>query len=385
MLEATSADVAAAGASGGIPDQQSGPSRKGLHASGPVLRSGTLHVGDGFRLFYEELGAVDGLHAVFLHGGPGAGCSRRMAQLFDPSKYRIVLVDQRGCGKSRRPGTDEDQLAANTTWHLVEDLEALRVHLKIDRWLIGGGSWGTCLALAYASRHADKVSAMVLRAVCLFREEEFDFFLGPGPGARTVCGDAWNRLTDWLPWVNNRTSARIIAAAFRRAALGKDSSLSREDAISKWLQWEMQLMTASEPPEPLTRSQVEQRIGPDELPPPCLTTSSWPNPVAWFLNAVAGNMTVQVLLTMHYVVERGFLLPGFELLDAARLFDFPLEIVHGRKDCVCPAKNARDLAAAVPRANLRITDAGHSQWENENIDAFVDATDRLEALVQAQS
>ena len=128
--------------------------KRSLHKSGDVLSTGTLPVGDGFELYYEEHGHADGIPAVFLHGGPGAGCSRRMAQLFDPAKYRIILFDQRGCGKSTRKDSSsaEEQIDDNTTWHLVSDLEALREHLKIDRWVVAGGSWGTCLALAYASK-----------------------------------------------------------------------------------------------------------------------------------------------------------------------------------------------------------------------------------------
>ena len=140
--------------------------KRSLHKSGDVLSTGTLPVGDGFELYYEEHGHADGIPAVFLHGGPGAGCSRRMAQLFDPAKYRIILFDQRGCGKSTRKDSSsaEEQIDDNTTWHLVSDLEALREHLKIDRWVVAGGSWGTCLALAYASKFRERVLAMALRA-----------------------------------------------------------------------------------------------------------------------------------------------------------------------------------------------------------------------------
>ena len=143
--------------------------KRGLHSAGSVLSTGTLPVGDGYELYYEEHGSRNGIPVVFLHGGPGAGSSRRMAQLFDSERYRIVLFDQRGCGKSSRKDSSnaEEQLEENTTWHLVEDLEALRAHLAIDRWVVCGGSWGTCLALAYASKHPAQVLGMVLRAVPL--------------------------------------------------------------------------------------------------------------------------------------------------------------------------------------------------------------------------
>ena len=140
--------------------------KRGLHSAGSVLSTGTVTVSDGFELYYEEHGSSKGIPVVFLHGGPGAGSSRRMAQLFDSQKYRILLFDQRGCGKSSKKDSSnaEDQLEGNTTWHLVEDLEVLRAHLKIDRWVVCGGSWGTCLALAYASKHPQNVLGMVLRA-----------------------------------------------------------------------------------------------------------------------------------------------------------------------------------------------------------------------------
>ena len=185
--------------------------RRGLYSGGVLLNTGTLPVGDGFELYYEEHGSRDGLPVVFLHGGPGAGCSRQMAKLFDPEKYRVVLFDQRGCGKSTREGstTAAEQLENNTTWHHVDDLEALRTHLEtspelvpplyflffwgpppfafhepgihfsagvlvpakeIDRWVVTGGSWGSCLALAYASKFQDRVLGIVLRAATWSRE-----------------------------------------------------------------------------------------------------------------------------------------------------------------------------------------------------------------------
>eukprot|EP00419_Tripos_fusus_P009434 CAMPEP_0172659978 /NCGR_PEP_ID=MMETSP1074-20121228/3819_1 /TAXON_ID=2916 /ORGANISM="Ceratium fusus, Strain PA161109" /LENGTH=462 /DNA_ID=CAMNT_0013475573 /DNA_START=82 /DNA_END=1466 /DNA_ORIENTATION=+ len=356
---------------------------RALHDAGEVLRAGTLEVGDGFKLYFEEHGVLDGLPAVFLHGGPGAGCSRRMAQLFDLSKYRVVLLDQRGCGKSKRPGDHTAQLHCNTTWHLVEDLEALRDHLQIDKWVVAGGSWGTCLALAYASRHADRVLAMVLRAVCLFREEELGFFLGPGPGARTVDRDAWRNLTDWLPWITNRTSPRIIAAAFRRAVVGEDSAMSPRDAMGKWWQWEAKLITARDPPA-LSRQPLAS-CSDVELPPADPPTGPWQDMLMWLASFFMGNMAVQALLTMHYVAERAFFLPGFELLDAARLFSFPIDVVHGRNDCICPVENAKDLVAVAPSATLHVTDAGHSQWDANNVDAFVRATDHIATCTDIRS
>ena len=148
---------------------------RSLYWSGEVLSTGTLPVGDNFELYYEEHGNPDGIPAVFLHGGPGAGCSRKMAQLFNPNRYRIILFDQRGCGKSKRKDSSsaEEQIEDNTTWHHVSDLEALREHLKIERWVVTGGSWGTCLALAYASKFKDRVLAMALRAAAWMQTSFF--------------------------------------------------------------------------------------------------------------------------------------------------------------------------------------------------------------------
>eukprot|EP00443_Scrippsiella_acuminata_P063904 CAMPEP_0115569962 /NCGR_PEP_ID=MMETSP0271-20121206/105458_1 /TAXON_ID=71861 /ORGANISM="Scrippsiella trochoidea, Strain CCMP3099" /LENGTH=449 /DNA_ID=CAMNT_0003004493 /DNA_START=70 /DNA_END=1419 /DNA_ORIENTATION=+ len=347
-----------------------GPSRsttalaatKQLHSSVPLLSTGTLEVSDGWELYYEEHGSAAGIPVVFLHGGPGAGCSRRMAQLFDPAGYRVVLFDQRGCGKSRRPGDAAAQLEANTTWHLVEDIEALRKHLGIDQWVVAGGSWGTTLALAYASRHQDHILGMVLRAACLFRDEEFDFFLGPGHGARTAAPLAWSKLTSWL------SPAHEIALAFREAALGQDAKMKPQDAVQRWVSWEMTLMSAK-PPTPNEGSGKGASVDPSAG---AASRRREPPTTPW-----AGLHASQALLTMHYVVERGFFPANFALLEEARNFGFPLRIVHGRKDCVCPMKNAKDLAAAAPDADLLLTDGGHSQWDSANIDAFVSATDEL--------
>ncbi|CAE7211030.1 PORA [Symbiodinium microadriaticum] len=322
-------------------------------------------VSDGFDLYYEEHGSPDGIPVVFLHGGPGAGCSRRMAQLFDPEKYRVILFDQRGCGKSSRKDSAnaEDQLEGNTTWHLVEDLEVLRAHLKIDRWVVCGGSWGTCLALAYASKHPACVLGMVLRAVFLFRNEELEYFCGPKGGARSLARGAWDSFAGWLPWAETR-SARAIAAAFRRAALGEDASVSPTDALSKWRAWENHLFAQRAKNLKLQPSKLSS-----DLPEAKVPAKPWPKP---------GKFNVQALLTLHYVAERGFFPEGSELLDSAATFAFPLKLVHGQNDCICPAVNAEDLARAVgPSAELLLTDGGHSQWDAGNIDAFVRATDQV--------
>eukprot|EP00443_Scrippsiella_acuminata_P023371 CAMPEP_0115364430 /NCGR_PEP_ID=MMETSP0270-20121206/103764_1 /TAXON_ID=71861 /ORGANISM="Scrippsiella trochoidea, Strain CCMP3099" /LENGTH=434 /DNA_ID=CAMNT_0002787127 /DNA_START=84 /DNA_END=1387 /DNA_ORIENTATION=+ len=277
--------------------------------------------------------------------------------------WRRVLAPHGAALRPRR-GDAAAQLEANTTWHLVEDIEALRKHLGIDQWVVAGGSWGTTLALAYASRHQDHILGMVLRAACLFRDEEFDFFLGPGHGARTAAPLAWSKLTSWLSPAEVR-SAHEIALAFREAALGQDAKMKPQDAVQRWVSWEMTLMSAK-PPTPNEGSGKGASVDPSAG---AASRRREPPTTPW-----AGLHASQALLTMHYVVERGFFPANFALLEEARNFGFPLRIVHGRKDCVCPMKNAKDLAED---ADLLLTDGGHSQWDSANIDAFVSATDEL--------
>ncbi|CAE8614255.1 unnamed protein product [Polarella glacialis] len=350
---------------------------RGLFPAGDKLRSGMLKVSDGFEIYYEEHGSADGVPAVFLHGGPGAGCSARTAQFFDPKAFRVVLFDQRGCGKSKRPevqGATSAQLDGNTTWRLVEDMELLREHLGISRWVVAGESWGSLLALAYASLHPSRVLGMALGAVCLFREAELEYFIGPCE-AGALCPDAWKRLTDWLPWAaTSQASGRAIAAAFRDAVLGLDRRLSPRDAVSRWLAG-AEALSAAWPREGFQLAACEPQASPgrqSELKAEA-PTEAWPIADQW----LAG----KALLAMHYVAERGFLEEG--LLEAASTFRFPMDLIHGRHDPVCPVANARDLASANPGfARLHLTDSGHSLLDCWNIDAFVRATDALAAEVK---
>lgn len=244
--------------------------------------------GPQFDLYYEVLGPREGIPVVFLHGGPGAGCSRRMAQLFDTSAYRVVLFDQRGCGKSslhvgpdvvmRDADVVKAILEGNTTWELVKDMESLREHLGIDKWMVCGGSWGTTLALAYASKHSDRVLHMILRGVCLFRDSEFDHIYGSslrsfnGLSARGLLPDgAWEAWTRWIPTSTSGGGA-AIASGFLDVLLataestdgkikpngegfvasdasvpGKISQPGVQALLASWFQWEMMLMFARRP------------------------------------------------------------------------------------------------------------------------------------------
>mmetsp|Transcript_29877 Transcript_29877/g.68863 ORF Transcript_29877/g.68863 Transcript_29877/m.68863 type:complete len:428 (+) Transcript_29877:48-1331(+) len=338
-----------------------------LYPAGKLISSGKLEVSDDFELYYEEHGAADGVPAVFLHGGPGAGFTKSMAQLFDLKRYRVVLFHQRGCKTSIRKGTSAagEQLQGNSTWHLVEDLESLRLHLGFSQWVVAGGSWGSCLAIAYATRHPENVIAVVMRAAFLFRPTELEYFCGPSGGARANHPSAWKSFTDWLPWAED-ASAATIAAAFRRAALGQDSALKPEAAIELWKAWERKLFMA--------RATNDARLPePHELREPRLAL-----PDAKLPDAPGSELSIgsaQALLTMHYVAEEGFLLPGLDLLKEAEDLTMPVKIIHGRCDSVCLAQTALELADAAPEAELFLTDDGHSQWGSENVDSFLRATD----------
>ena len=298
--------------------------------------NGTLEVDARHKLYYEQCGNPDGKPVVLLHGGPGAGCSAKMRRFHDPAKYRIVLFDQRGSGRS----TPHADLVDNTTWDLVADIERLRAMLGIERWQVFGGSWGSTLALAYAQTHPERVTELVLRGIFMLRRWELEWFYQEG--ASRLFPDAWEPYLQAIPEAER---GDLIAAYHRR--LTSPDEATRLAAARAWSVWEGATS--------FLRVDPAFVIGHED---------------AAFALAFAR-------IENHYFVNNGFFETQDQLLrDAPRIADIPGVIVHGRYDVVCPIQNAWELHKAWPKAELMVSPtAGHSAFEEENIDGLVRATD----------
>jgi proline iminopeptidase len=285
-------------------------------------------------LYIEECGNPEGLPALFVHGGPGAGCEAWHRRFFDPEVYRIVLFDQRGCGRS----TPHAELRDNTTQDLVADIERIRAHLGIERWVVFGGSWGSALGLVYAETYPERVLGLILRGIFLCRPEEIRWFYQEG--ASWLFPDYWE---EYLRPIPEDERGDLVAAYYRR--LTGEDELARMGAAKAWSRWEGKTSNL------LPRKEVV-----DHFSEPYTALSL-------------------ARIECHYFMNRSFLEPDQILRDAHRLADIPGVIVHGRYDAVCPLRNAWELHQAWPRAELRvIPDAGHSALEPGIVDALVRAT-----------
>ena len=304
--------------------------------------TGMLDVGDGQLIHYEISGNPDGKPAVYLHGGPGAGSNPQQRRVFDPARYRIVLFDQRGCGRSTPHASEPDaDLTAITTWHLVADIEALRGHLGIDTWLVCGGSWGSALALAYAEKHPDRVTELVLRGIFTLRPSEIDWFYEGG--AAPVYPDLWEGFVEPVPGVER---GRLVQA-YRRLLDDPDPAV-HVPAARAWARWESSTITLLPDPD-----MVEQ-----------FTQDAFAVAFARIEN--------------HFFTHDGWFGEEQLIRDAGRLRDTPAVIVQGRYDMCTPATTAWDLHRAWPEAELHmIADAGHALTEPGIVDAIVAATDRF--------
>jgi proline iminopeptidase len=301
-------------------------------------RTGMLKVSDVHTLYWEESGNPKGKPAVFLHGGPGGGSDPKVRRFFHPDKYRIVVFDQRGCGKS----TPYASLEANTTWDLVSDIEKLRAHLAIDRWQVFGGSWGSTLALAYAEKHPDRVTELVLRGIFLLRKKEIDWFYQEG--ASIIYPDAWEPYFAHIP----EAERGDLVTAYHKRLTSEDPAV-RLAAAKVWSGWEG--ATSKLLPDASFAGHYEE----DE-----------------FALAFAR-------IEAHYFANKGFFQVDGQLLrDAEKIRHIPGVIVQGRYDVVCPIFSAWALHRAWPEADLIISpDAGHSAWEPPNCRALVAATDKF--------
>jgi proline iminopeptidase len=302
-------------------------------------RSGRLDVGDGHELYWELCGNSDGQPAVFLHGGPGAGCSTDHRRQFDPELYNVLLFDQRGSGRS----TPHASLEANTTWHLVEDIERLRDMLGIERWLVFGGSWGSTLALAYAEKHPERSAALILRGIFLMHQQELDWLYQDG--ASRIFPDKWDSFLEPIP----ESERGDMVSAYQRRLTDADPEV-RMAAAKAWSAWEAETVTLLP-----NRKLVETHTSDD------------------FAIAIAR-------IENHYMVHRGWLEDGQLLRDAGRLRDIPGVMVQGRYDCCTPPAAAWALHRAWPEAVLHIVpDGGHMYDEPGVLDGLVRATDAFAA------
>ena len=299
--------------------------------------TGRLDVGDGHSVYYERAGTPGATPAVFLHGGPGGGISPAHRQLFDPARYDVLLFDQRGCGRS----TPHAGLEANTTWHLVDDIERLREVAGVERWLVFGGSWGSTLALAYAQKHPGRVSALVLRGIYTVTQAELRWYYQFG--VSEMFPDKWQRFQAPVP-VAERGD---MIAAYRRLLTGDDRA-RRIEAAKAWSVWEGETITLLPDPA-FSAAHAEDR----------------------FALAFAR-------LENHYFIHRCWLDEGQLLRDAHRLRGIPGTIVHGRYDMPCPARYAYALHKAWPEADFHLIEgAGHAYSEPGILDRLIRATDRF--------
>jgi proline iminopeptidase len=295
---------------------------------------GMLDVGDGHRVYWEVSGNPDGKPVVFVHGGPGAGTSPLQRRFFDPDAYRIVLFDQRGCGRSTPHVATREPDERNTTWHLVADMEALREHLGIERWQLFGGSWGATLALAYAETHPDRVTEIILRGVFLLRQTELDWLYRGGAGA--LFPEEWTAFSSLVTEGDLLDGYRRLLADPVRAV----------EAAAAWSAWEASIV-AVDPNPGLVANYGDPRF------------------------AVAF-----AKLALHYFTNAGWLADDQLLRDAGKLTGIPGRIVQGRYDVVTPPVTAWALHRAWPDSTLTILPkAGHAITDYGVLNALITATD----------
>ncbi|MEQ7873480.1 prolyl aminopeptidase [Sphingomonas sp. ASV193] len=316
--------------------------RRTLYPPIEPRESGMLDVGDGHALFWELSGNPDGKPVVFLHGGPGGGASPAHRRQFNPDKYNILVFDQRGCGRS----TPYASLENNTTWHLVADLEQLRERvMKVEKWQVFGGSWGSTLALAYAETHPERVTELVLRGIFLFEQYELDWMYVEG-GASQIYPDKFAEFLAPIP----EAERGDMVEAYRKRLTGDDEA-AKIEAAKAWSKWEGDIVTLLPSPGTI-----------DHITDPKVAVA-----VARIEN--------------HYMANMGWFEPGQLLRDAHKLRGIPGVIVQGRHDSCTPPAAAWKLKQAWPEVDLQIVpDGGHLFSEPGITDGLVRATDRFAGL-----
>lgn len=300
-----------------------------------------IKVDDIHTLYVEESGDPDGVPALFVHGGPGAGSSKHDRRFFDPEQYRIIVFDQRGSGRS----TPHAELENNTSTHLVEDIETIRKKLDIEKWLIFGGSWGATLGLLYTETYPDRVNGLILRGTFLCRDADLKWFYQSG--ADLIFPDYWH---DFVKSVPQDERNDIIAAYYKR--LTGDNELAKMAAAKSWALWEAHCAT---------------------LRPSSDVVNTFSDP----------HLAVSLArIETHYFMNKGFMEPNQLINNADKLAGIPGIIIHGRYDMVCPLDNAFQLYNAWPDSELQIIrDAGHSSREPSIVDALVKATNTMAVML----
>ncbi|WP_337266476.1 prolyl aminopeptidase [Oryzifoliimicrobium ureilyticus] len=310
---------------------------RGLYPEIAPYASGMLDVGDGHQIYWERSGTPGAKPAVFLHGGPGGGFYDTHRQLFHPELYDVILFDQRGCGRS----TPHASLENNTTWHLVADIERLRVMMGVEKWLVFGGSWGSTLALAYAEAHPGHVSELIVRGIYTLTKAELDWYYQFG--VSEMFPDKWEAFIAPIP-VEERHEMML---AYNRRLTGSDTAVQLASAKA-WSTWEGSTITL--------------------LPDAALTTGFAEDNFAIAFARIEN----------HFFVNAGWLEEGQLLRDAHKLGNIPGVIVHGRYDMPCPAKYAWLLHKAWPKAEFHLIEgAGHAYSEPGILDRLVRATDQF--------
>ena len=309
--------------------------RHGLYPALPARSNGRLAVPDLHEIYFEECGNPDGMPVLLVHGGPGGGSNPMMRRFHDPDRYRIILFDQRGCGRS----TPHAELRQNTTWDLVADMERLRKRLDVEQWQLFGGSWGSTLSLAYAISHPERVSALVLRGIFLLRQREIAWFYQDG--CNWLYPDAYERFVEQIP----EAERDDVVAAFHRRLTSRDRSVQIA-AAKAWSAWEATTLSFAQSGERVRAFSSDQ-----------------------YALAFAR-------IECHYFFNRGFLdRDDWILSEIDRIRGIPCTIVHGRYDVVTPLRNAWALAKAWPEADLRVVaDAGHAMSEPGTIHELITAT-----------
>jgi proline iminopeptidase len=303
-------------------------------------QTGHLKVSDLHEIYFEEVGNPNGVPVVFLHGGPGGGILPKYRQYFDPDHYRVVLFDQRGCGNSRPFA----ELKENTTWDLVEDIEKLRRHLNIEKWIVFGGSWGSTLSLAYAETHPQRVKALALRGIFMCRKQEIDWFYQNGAGK--IFPEAFAKYKAHIP----ASEQHDLVSAYYRRLTSPDQKVQLE-AARTWSVWEASTSKLIPDPDMIQHHDEDH-----------------------FALAFAR-------IECHFFVNHAWMEQDGQLLkNVGKIRHLPCEIVHGRYDVVCPIENAYDLHQAWPESTLHVTLSGHSATEESIQTLLVQVMERFKEL-----